>query len=273
MKICRTINELQQWRNTITQTIGFVPTMGALHQGHLSLMQAAQKQCDLVVVSIFVNPTQFLQGEDLDAYPIQEAKDIEVCKRLGVDCLFLPTTSEIYQKDEPSICAPNIRGFTLEGAIRPGHFDGVLLVVNKLFNLVQPQKAFFGKKDAQQLSLITLMVKRFFIPIEIVALETVREKDGLALSSRNIYLSANERTQALTISKSLREAASMVIAKELDTKTIEVSMRALLTHIEVQYIAFLDRDFNFIPTIQPQNTIIAIACKVGTTRLIDNIWI
>ncbi len=273
MKICTTVEEFLSWRSTVTGKIGFVPTMGALHHGHMALIEAAKAQSDCVVVSIFVNPTQFLEGEDFEAYPKRDDSDKTVCQRIGVDCLFMPTATELYFKDELAVLAPQVRGYTLEGASRPGHFDGVMQVVLKLFNIVKPHKAFFGKKDAQQLSLITLMVRTLFLDIEIVAVNTIRESDGLALSSRNVYLSKEERVKALGISKALRTASSMVVAKEYEVAVLLEKMQAVLEDVKIEYVAFLNREFQEIHEVEVGNTIIAIAAKVGTTRLIDNIWI
>jgi pantoate--beta-alanine ligase len=198
--------------------------------------------------------------------------DFEICKRAGVDAVFTPTPENMYSEDEILIKAPKIKGYILEGFFRPGHFDGVLQVVNKLFNIIRPTRAYFGKKDAQQLYLIKQMVKNFFFDIEIVECDTVREKDGLALSSRNIYLSEEERKRALTISKSLKRAAKLSTTIK-DTAKIKEEMLKILDVDELQYIAFVDREFNYIKEIIPQNTIVLIAAKVGETRLIDNIFI
>lgn len=276
MKICRTINELKQWRKAQTKSIGFVPTMGALHQGHRSLMLESKTKAELLVVSIFVNPTQFLEGEDFDKYPKREESDFTICERVGVDCLFLPNIEMMYEKDELSILAPQVRSYTLEGSSRPGHFDGVLQIVLKLFNLVQPDYAFFGKKDAQQLSMIQHMVERLFLPLEIVPCATVREDDGLALSSRNVYLSKEERVHALQLSKSLRKASSLILSEVLDSQEIIQEMHTFFKNIEgvkVEYIAIVNRAFEDISKVEVQNTIIVLAVKVGQTRLIDNLWI
>jgi pantoate--beta-alanine ligase len=276
MKICRSVDELQSWRKEQTKSVGFVPTMGALHRGHLSLMEHAKQTDELLVVSIFVNPTQFLEGEDFEQYPKKEESDFAICERIGVDCLFLPSKDMMYEKDELSIVGPKVRAYTLEGSSRPGHFDGVLQVVLKLFNLVQPTHAFFGKKDAQQLSMIMHMVNRLFLPLEVVPVETVREEDGLALSSRNVYLSKQEREDALRLSKSLRRASSMILSHEYDVATITAEMQTFFKDVKgvsVEYIAIVDRSFQAIDRVDLGNTIIALAVKVGTTRLIDNLWI
>jgi len=272
MKVLTSPKEAIEYRKTIKKSVGFVPTMGALHQGHLSLIQRAKKENDIVIVSIFVNPTQFLPGEDFNKYPRKLEADFEICKRAGVDAVFTPTPENMYSEDEILIKAPKVKGYILEGFYRPGHFDGVLQVVNKLFNIVKPTRAYFGKKDAQQLYLIKQMVKNFFFDIEIVECETIREKDGLALSSRNVYLTQEERKRALSISKALKRAAKLASVTD-DIETIKEEMLKILDVDNLQYIAFVDRDFNYIDKIQPNNTIILIAAYVGNTRLIDNIFI
>ncbi len=220
MKIIYSPLELKKLLSQEEGTIGFVPTMGALHLGHISLMEEARKRCNITVVSIFVNPTQFLEGEDLSTYPKKFEADEAICKRCKVDYLFYPEVLDIYGEDEVRVCAPDIRGYLLEGASRPAHFDGVLTVVMKLFNIVRPHYAFFGKKDAQQLALLTQMVKNLFMDVNIIAMDTVRESDGLALSSRNIYLSSDERIEALKISKALKRAGKMVMQGKYNTKII-----------------------------------------------------
>ncbi|MDQ7042562.1 MAG: pantoate--beta-alanine ligase [Sulfurimonas sp.] len=273
MKIISNVNELKTYLKKEKKIIGFVPTMGALHDGHLSLIKTARKECELLVVSIFVNPTQFLAGEDLDKYPSRDDADKKICKLAGVDVVFLPQRSDIYGDDEVSLNAPNVRGFVLEGATRPGHFDGVLTVVNKLFNIVNPDNAYFGKKDAQQLNLISLMVKQLFLDVNIVAVDTVRESDGLALSSRNIYLSKEERKEALKISRSLYMASKMVQKKVYDTHEIKKVMSEILEPLEVGYIEILNREFEVLDNIEIGNTIVLVEALVGTTRLLDNIWL
>ena len=272
MKIFSSVNEIIDYRKTLKGSVGFVPTMGALHEGHLSLIKKAKEENEEVIVSIFVNPTQFLPGEDLDKYPRKLNADIEICKRAGVGAIFAPSAQSLYSEDEVLIKAPKIKGYILEGFFRPGHFDGVLQIVNKLFNIIRPNKAYFGKKDAQQLYLIKQMVNNFFFDIEIVECDTVREKDGLALSSRNVYLSEEERKRALSISKALKRAAKLCATTD-DIAKIKSEMLKILDVDELQYIAFVDREFNYIDKIQLQNTIILIAAFVGSTRLIDNIWV
>jgi pantoate--beta-alanine ligase len=272
MIIARSVSELRKALDAKDGSIGFVPTMGALHIGHRTLIDAARQANDTVVVSIFVNPTQFLPGEDLSKYPRREEADFKICELSGVDVLFYPDVAGMYGEDEVRICAPDGRGFILEGTSRPGHFDGVLTVVMKLFNQVRPTRAYFGKKDAQQLALITQMVENFFMNIEIVPMETVREKDGLALSSRNVYLSALQRIEALKLSTALKEATKMVMQGNLNSVEIQSAMTDILKPLEVEYIAIVNRRFQAITQVVIGDTIVLVAARVGTTRLIDNVW-
>lgn len=273
MKIVHTIEELQTIRQTMSSRVGFVPTMGALHNGHISLIKRAKAENEVVIVSVFVNPTQFLKGEDLDKYPKKIESDSKICELCKVDYLFMPQISSMYSSDEVLVKAPLLKSYTLEGERRPGHFDGVLQVVLKLFALTQPTNAYFGKKDAQQLALIQQMVKNFFLPINIVACDIVRENDGLALSSRNVYLDSTQRQNALAISKSLKIAAKLIGSGTLDCAFLKEQMQNSMQNIEIEYIAFVNRDFQEINTIVLGNSIILVAVKIGTTRLIDNIWI
>ena len=273
MKIISTPLELKKVLQENQKSIGFVPTMGALHEGHISLIRKAKEENELVVVSIFVNPTQFLKGEDLDKYPKKDEADKVICELCDVDILFFPKADDIYMEDEVSILAPNVRGFVLEGASRPSHFNGVLTVVMKLLNIVNPTKAYFGKKDAQQLNLITLMVKQFFMDVEIVPVDTVREKDGLALSSRNVYLSDEERVEALKISASLKEATNMISKNILDVDSIKDKMLEILNPLEISYVEILNRDFEYLKCVEVGNSVILVEAKVGDTRLLDNIWL
>lgn len=285
MKSCKIIKAVKELRSYIKEskdkTLGFVPTMGALHEGHISLIKEARANNDIVVVSIFVNPTQFLKGEDLDKYPKREEADKKICELAGVDYLFMPDITQMYGKDEVLIKAPSAKGFILEGYRRPGHFDGVLQIVLKLFNIVNPTDAYFGKKDAQQLFLIKQMVKDFYLDINIVECDIVRESNGLAMSSRNVYLSQKERSKALCISKALKRAAKSVGSNIIECDALYRQMYELMhkkdgfedVGFELEYIAFVDRDFNKIDKIEVSNSIILVAAKVGSTRLIDNIWV
>jgi len=265
--------EFQNYTKSLKGTIGFVPTMGALHEGHISLINRAKSENDHCVVSIFVNPTQFLVGEDLSKYPRRDEADKKICNLAGVDAVFMPMPQMLYTADEPTVSAPKISGYILEGERRPGHFDGVLTVVMKLLMLSNAASAYFGQKDAQQLLLIKKMVTNYFLPVKIVECPTVREKDGLAMSSRNVYLDTTERRNALGISKSLFAAGALIGKGELQASTIENVMRAQLLEIDIEYIAICDRKLNRIEQITVGNSIILIAAKVGMTRLIDNLWV
>jgi pantoate--beta-alanine ligase len=274
MVIVRTIDEFMQSRKKLNGSVGFVPTMGALHKGHLSLVNKAKEENEFVIVSIFVNPTQFLEGEDLDKYPRKEEADREICRLAGVDILFMPTVDQMYSKDELMLGAPKIRGYILEGEKRPGHFDGMLQIVMKLLNLAQPQKAYFGKKDAQQLMLIAQMVKDYFMSCEIIPCEIIRDNDGLALSSRNVYLSSDDRQKALSLSRSLQKATQFVMTGEKNVEKITHAMHEVLSAVDkIEYVAILNRAFEPLEEIVLQDSVILVAAWVGKTRLIDNVWI
>jgi len=272
LKIIKTIKELQEIRKTINSTVGFVPTMGALHDGHISLIKQARNENDIVIVSIFVNPTQFLPGEDLDAYPRKDEADKKICEMCKVDYLFMPEISTMYGNEEVLIKAPN-KSYMLEGEARPGHFDGVLQVVLKLFGLTQATNAYFGKKDAQQLALIQQMVKDLFLSVNIVPCEIVRENDGLAMSSRNIYLDPTQRKDALLISKSLYTAASLIAKEERNAKIIKDKIYEVMEKLDVEYVAIVDREFNEVQEVELNNCVILVVARFGNTRLLDNIWL
>ena len=271
MIIARSVDELRTILDAKSGSIGFVPTMGALHSGHRTLIDEARQSNDTVVVSIYVNPTQFLAGEDLSKYPRREEADFKICELCNVDVLFYPES--LYENDEISIKAPDVRGYILEGASRPGHFDGMLTVVLKLLNAVRPTRAYFGKKDAQQLALIQQMVSNFLLTVEIIPMETVRENDGLALSSRNIYLNEFQRKEALKLSMALKKATEMVMQKNTNTLMIQKAMIGILAPLDVEYVAIVNRRFEALDEVILGDTIVLVAARVGTTRLIDNVWI
>ena len=274
MIIAHNIKELKEAQQSLNGTIGFVPTMGALHQGHLSLIQQARKENDALIVSIFVNPTQFLEGEDLDSYPRKDEADIKICELAGVDIVFMPSIDAMYEADELCIGAPNIRGYVLEGSKRPGHFDGMLQVVMKLLNVSGATNAYFGKKDAQQLSLITQMVRNYFMDVNIIPCEIVRDDNGLALSSRNVYLKGDEKERALCLSRSLKRATKLVMAGELSVDVIKAEMLEVLNNADkVEYVAIVNREFQALKNVEIGNTIILVVAWVGKPRLIDNLWI
>jgi pantoate--beta-alanine ligase len=254
-------------------TIGCVPTMGALHQGHISLIERARKECDFVVGTIFVNPTQFGPNEDFSKYPRTLEADLEMCRHAGADLMFTPQTASMYSGDAQTIVRVTKLAAVLEGAHRPGHFDGVSTVVTKLFNITQPDKAYFGQKDYQQQLIIRRMVEDLDQPVEVVTCPIIREPDGLAMSSRNRYLSTEERTRAGQISQALRMAQQWAEEPLLLPQEIAGRMVAHLESIagiELQYAVIADPQ-----TLEPLQDrtgqgVALIAARVGTTRLIDN---
>lgn len=255
--------------------IGIVPTMGYLHQGHLSLVEAAKERCDLVVMSIFVNPLQFGPNEDFERYPRDLERDRQLAEGAGVDVLFTPSVSEMYP--QPILTTISVAHVTapLCGRSRPGHFDGVATVVMKLFQIVQPDYAFFGLKDAQQVAVVTQMVHDLSVPVEIVPCPIVREADGLAMSSRNVYLSPEEREQALVLSRGLKQAEQWIREKaapdEIRERLVEMIREMPLASID--YVEILHYPaLTPVETFQAGSTIIvALAVRFGKTRLIDNL--
>lgn len=251
--------------------VALVPTMGALHEGHRSLIRQARVRADQVVVSIFVNPLQFGPNEDFSRYPRTFDADLDVCRAEGVDVVFHPSVEDMYAPDRQIGISSGEMGRIVEGAFRPGHFDGMLTVVLKLFNLVQPDLAVFGQKDAQQLSLIRRMVADLNLPIEVLGAPTVREPDGLALSSRNRYLSEDERLVALALSRALRAGAA-----EFAPDAIRRAARAVLDEagprLDVDYLALVDpATFAEVGEDFQGMAVLAVAARVGATRLIDNV--
>jgi pantoate--beta-alanine ligase len=273
MRTIRTIAELRAWLGNARaegRTVGLVPTMGAFHAGHHSLMRTARAEQDAVVVSLFVNPAQFNDVADLAAYPRTEANDAAEAAELGVDVLFAPPESEIYP--EGFATTVTVRGLSeiLEGAERgPGHFAGVCTVVNKLLNIVGPDVAYFGQKDAQQVAVVKRMVRDLDMPSRIEVLPTVREADGLALSSRNVRLSPEERLDALQLSRALFAARDVVAAGERDAERVRA---AALAHLDdPEYLAIVDPlTFSPLATIAAP-ALVAVAARVGPVRLIDNL--
>jgi len=257
------------------RTVGFVPTMGAFHDGHVSLMRRARDERDAVVVSIFVNPLQFGPGEDLSRYPRDEERDLSMARELGVDVVFAPTVEEMYPAGEPAVSVdPGPLGDRLEGAVRPGHFRGVATVVAKLFEVVGPSTAYFGEKDAQQLAVIRHMVRDLSFPIDLVDCPTVRELDGLAMSSRNAYLSPVQREAAGCLFLALSEAAEMARGGERDAATLVAAMAREIgatPEARIDYAAVVDEErFEEVGTISgPARAL--VAAKFGETHLIDNL--
>ncbi len=251
-------------------TIALVPTMGALHEGHRSLIRAARTRADQVVVSIFVNPLQFGANEDLSRYPRTFDADLEVCGEEGVAVVFAPSVQDMYHPDRQVSVRSGEMGRIVEGSSRPGHFDGLLTVVLKLFHLVRPDVAVFGQKDAQQLAMIRRMVADLDVPVEIVGAPTVREPDGLALSSRNRYLSADERQVALALSRALRAGAAERAPSKIRAAAREV-LDAAAPELELDYLALVDpATFRDVPESHTGEAVLAVAARIGATRLIDN---
>jgi len=276
VRIVREIAELRtalDGRRREGATIGLVPTMGFFHEGHLSLMRRARGDCDVVVVSLFVNPTQFNDPADLDAYPRDEARDAAIAQSGGVDFLFAPNADEMYEHDASTSVVVGGISETLEGEARgPGHFRGVATVVAKLFNIVQPAAAYFGQKDAQQALVVRRMVRDLDFPIRIEVCPTVREPDGLAMSSRNVRLASSERAQALALRRGLDAAVAAITGGERNAARIEGRARQAMEAlgVEPEYFALVSAE-----TLAPLRTLsgeilIAVAARVGGVRLIDN---
>ena len=276
MTICRTLASLRQALPAPgTKRSGLVPTMGYLHEGHLSLVRACRRENEWTAVSIYVNPAQFGPAEDLQRYPRDAERDIALLEKEKVDLLFMPDSGEMY----PSPYHTYVRVEGLEdklcGASRPGHFRGVATVVLKLFQLLRPQRAYFGQKDAQQALIIRQMVRDLNLPVSLCVLPIVRDRDGLALSSRNAYLAPAERLAALALPRSLELAGALVRGGETASRTIAAAMRAEIAReplLAIDYVAVVRLpDLEEIATVEAGRTLIAAAVRVGKTRLIDNL--
>jgi pantoate--beta-alanine ligase len=274
MKVIKSVAELVTWRRLCLERVGFVPTMGYLHEGHLELVRHARKENPVAVVSIYVNPTQFAPNEDFKAYPRDIDRDLELLERVRTDIVFIPSDSEMYPAGYNTWV--DISGITekLEGKSRPTHFRGVTTVCNKLFNIVQPHQAYFGQKDAQQALVITKMVADLNMNLEIIVAPTVREKDGLAMSSRNTYLTPEERESAPILYKSLCLAREMHKQGERETVNIKEAMVSLIRSVPgpvIDYISIADMDtLDEIDTIKGK-VLVSLAARLGKPRLIDNI--
>jgi pantoate--beta-alanine ligase len=268
-KVRAALSDMRETRSRV----GLVPTMGALHEGHLSLVRAAKRQCNAVAVSIFVNPTQFGPTEDLAKYPRQFERDRDILEREGVDILFAPSVEEIYPNG--AVTWVSVEGLSdrLDGQSRPGHFRGVSTVVAKLFNVIEPNAAFFGQKDAAQLAVIRRMVRDLHFPVEIVACPIVRDAGGLAMSSRNAYLSPEERGRALILQRSLRRAeAEFQSGQRIAAKLISAALEVLASDpkVALDYLEIVDPDTLECVERITQPALLALAARVGGTRLIDN---
>ncbi|MGA8943874.1 MAG: pantoate--beta-alanine ligase [Thermoactinomyces sp.] len=275
MKIVKTVAAMREELKKRKGTVGYVATMGYLHKGHLSLAERARKETDTVVMSIFVNPLQFGPHEDFDEYPRDLKRDAQLAEQAGVDIIFSPDVEEMYP--EQPLTTVKVHRITeqLCGAKRPGHFTGVATVISKFFHIIQPDRAYFGLKDAQQVAVIEQMVRELNFPVTIVPCPIVREEDGLAMSSRNVYLSAEERKQALILNQSLQEAKSLIEKGELlyandlaayITKRIKSQPLAKIDYVEVRSYPKLEP----VERVDRQPSIVAVAVYFGKTRLIDN---
>lgn len=271
-------NTIKEWKDL---KVGLVPTMGALHEGHLSLIKKAKETCDKVVVSVFVNPIQFGPSEDFDKYPRTLDKDMELCNSVGVDLVFAPTPKEMYGEGNrlsndtlTYVCPPFFYVNKLCGKTRVGHFDGVCTVVLKLFNIVQPNYGFFGQKDAQQVIIIKKMVKDLNVPIEIIQCPIVREESGLALSSRNKYLSEGGKKDALVLSQILKNIKACYQKGITDVSALKETAYSYLTDKhDMEYLEILDRNTLEEKSNADRESIALIACRVEGVRLIDNIYL
>ncbi|MGL2608395.1 pantoate--beta-alanine ligase [Helicobacter pylori] len=276
MRVLETIAALREYRKSLEESVGFVPTMGALHKGHQSLIERSLKENLHTIVSVFVNPTQFGANEDFSAYPRPLEKDLALCEGLGVNAVFAPKIDEMYPyeiEQRLKLYAPKFLSSSLEGAVRKGHFDGVVQVVLKLFHLINPTRAYFGKKDAQQLLIIQHLVKDLLLDIEIAPCEIARDSDHLALSSRNVYLSATERKQALAIPKALENIQQAIDKGEKACEKLKKLGLEILKNLEVDYLECCNHKLEPLKTIEPANTLILVAARVGKTRLLDNLWV
>ena len=273
MMIVSTLDELSAARPLLEGKLGFVPTMGYLHEGHISLARLAKAGCDSVAVSIFVNPTQFGPNEDLSRYPRDLERDLHLLEDAGVDLVWTPTSEIMYPAGFQTWVEVEQMTRPLEGAQRPGHFRGVTTIVAKLFNAVQPAKAYFGQKDAQQAAVIRQMTKDLNFPIQIVVCPTLREPDGLAMSSRNVYLDAEQRKAAAVLYRSLSAAKAAYEQGERDAETLRATMKAALASeplAQMQYVSCADYDTLRELEKVTGKTLLSMAVFIGKTRLIDN---
>jgi len=282
--VIETINEMRAWSRQVRAAgrLGFVPTMGALHEGHGQLVNEAAKECDSVAVSIYVNPTQFGPKEDLGKYPRTFESDMELCRQIGVKAIFFPTDPVMYPHGRENFTAVEVPGLStiFEGASRPGHFVGVATVVTKLFGIVQPDVAYFGRKDYQQWLVIRRMTADLNLGLELRRVDTVREPDGLAMSSRNRYLTEAERATSLVLSRSLKAAQEALAGGETSVARLEGLMKTIATAdpaVQLDYARIVNADnlmeLASVDVSRPESAVALIAAKVGTTRLIDNLML
>jgi pantoate--beta-alanine ligase len=274
MKVLKTVAEIEELRSKLPVPVGFVPTMGYLHEGHLALVRQARAENASVVISIFVNPTQFGPHEDFKEYPRDPERDLALLEKERVDVVFMPPVGEIYPPGFNSWVEVGRIARRLEGVSRPGHFRGVATVVARLFNIVQPDRAYFGQKDAQQLLVVKNMVAELNMKLEVVAVPTVREPDGLAMSSRNTYLNPEERKAALVLYQALMLAQRLYSEGEKDAEAIRRQMRELIQKqplAQIDYISIADAEtLDELDEVKPP-ALVSLAVKIGKTRLIDNV--
>lgn len=281
MQVFTTKNEFREYLDAVRavgRTVGLVPTMGALHEGHLSLLRAAASECDVVALTIFVNPLQFAPGEDLSAYPRPIERDLELAEGAGADVVFTPNTAEMYP--EPTLTTVHVSELTggLEGASRPTHFDGVATVVTKLFNVAGSCRSYFGEKDFQQLAVVRRMASDLDQPVTVIGCPIVRESDGVAMSSRNIYLSPSEREAATVLHRALRAGSAMIEAGERDPSVVEGHMASIIDAeplAELDYAVVVDPVTLVTPAeLSSGSTVrLLLVAKVGTPRLLDNLGV
>jgi pantoate--beta-alanine ligase len=274
MRIVTTLSEARQCLDALPRPQGLVPTMGYLHEGHLSLVRRARDQNAVAAATIFVNPTQFGPHEDLTTYPRDMPRDLALLEAEGVQVVFTPSVEEMYPPQGETVVSVGALSRKLEGAARPGHFDGVATVVTKLFHVMAPDRAYFGQKDAQQTVVIKRMVRDLRFPVEIVVCPTVRESDGLALSSRNAYLDTEERKAALVLSRALTRAQMLHAKGERTAERIRLEMLSVLQDEplgEVDYVSVADPDSLDEQTCSGDGSLVSLAVRIGRTRLIDNI--
>jgi pantoate--beta-alanine ligase len=277
--VVETISDARSWvrrEKSAGKTIGLVPTMGAFHEGHLSLFRRARAQCESVIVSVFVNPLQFGAGEDFERYPRDLSRDLKLAEDANVNALFHPSVEEMYPEPQMILVQPGKLGEVLCGRSRPGHFTGVATVVAKLLNITEPHRVYFGQKDIQQAVIIERMIKELEFAVEMEICATVREDDGLAMSSRNVYLSPEERVKASVLYRAVCHAATLIRAGERDASRLEQKMQEMVSNIagaKLDYAAVVDRR-NLEPVSEiDRGVIVAIAGWFGKTRLIDNVTI
>lgn len=276
MKVINSIDEMRQWSRLYqlkNETIGLVPTMGYLHEGHLSLVKKARQISDKVIVSVFVNPTQFAANEDLDTYPSDTARDLDLCKKEKVDAVFMPDKNEMYHPDHQTYTYNQEIGNILCGVTRPDHFKGVTTIVCKLFNIIDPDYSVFGQKDAQQAIILKNMVRDLNFRTQVIIEPIIREKDGLALSSRNKYLNNQERSNALILKKCLHVAEDAFNNNKKDTMQLQEELKQMIAnepYCKVDYVEFVNADSLKNNYKSGEKVLLAIAVFVGKTRLIDN---